>query len=374
MRILHINEGYGGGSLEVTNYICNELAARGHEVVLAYSIRPETPDNFRELVSSQVRLVETPLRRELNPRQDWQGLLFVRRLLAEVKPDILHLHCAKAGFLGRIAALGTGVRAVFYSPHGYPFCQHSLSPGKRRAYRALEQVAALLPATTICCSTDEQDVARSLTRRSVVVENAVDLAAIDALLARTSKKAPEPLTIATLSRLSVVKRPGLFAEVAAEVERRASRPVRFLWIGGGDASLMPANALVEVTGWIPRQVALAKLATDAHVYLQTSESEGQPMGVIEALALGLPCVVTDVTGNRSTVRHDVTGFLSNSTAHELADKVLTLVENANLRAEMSQAARQEARSRFSVERAVDELEALYVSPAAAHFASRPSAV
>jgi len=307
-------------------------------------------------------MVETPLRRELNARQDWQGLRYIRRLIAEIQPDVLHLHCAKAGFLGRLAAIGSGVRSVFYSPHCYAFDQLAISERKRKLYWALEKSAAWLPGITVCCSQDELEIARTLTRHAVLVENSADFAAIDAALAGVSRTPDEPVTVATLCRLSVVKGPDLFAQTAAEVQRRCSRPVRFLWIGGGDESLMPADAPVELTGWLPRDQALETLVRRADVYLQTSHTEGQPIGVIEALGLGLPSVVTDVTGSRSTVRHDVTGFVADLDPHALADKVLALVENDKLRGEMGTAARVEARSRFSVTRAVDELEQLYRGP------------
>jgi glycosyltransferase involved in cell wall biosynthesis len=70
-----------------------------------------------------------------------------------------------------------------------------------------------------------------------------------------------------------------------------------------------------------------------------------PISVIQALAAGVPCVVNDCDGNRDAVTHDVSGFVADSNAL-LAQHVISLLDDADLRARMSSAARAEARRRF----------------------------
>ena len=116
------------------------------------------------------------LRRAINPLRDIPAYLRVKKLLREFRPDIVHTHSAKAGFIGREAARALDVPRVIHTPHVFPF---QMSRGLRaRAYLALERHAARLSTSIVCVS--ESQRAFALERRLcapeklVVIRNALD--------------------------------------------------------------------------------------------------------------------------------------------------------------------------------------------------------
>jgi glycosyltransferase involved in cell wall biosynthesis len=151
----------------------------------------------------------------------------------------------------------------------------------------------------------------------------------------------------------------LFAEVARQV---SSQVAEFVWIGGGSAEAeaeLRRSPNVAVTGWIPREEALERLA-EADVYLQTSQWEGMPLSVIEAMAAGIPVVVTDIVGNRDLVVPGVTGFVGR-TAEELVGSIRRLCLDDTLRRTLGQQAADLAVKRFSLPRFVDDWRQAYES-------------
>jgi glycosyltransferase involved in cell wall biosynthesis len=188
---------------------------------------------------------------------------------------------------------------------------------------------------------------RSVGRTRVeTIDNAVDLAKIP-MVRRELRKGRLP-EVVTLGRISAQKGPELFAEVASRVPLDVAS---FVWVGGGtpeSESVLRTLPNVTVTGWLSREAALERLV-DADVYLQTSHWEGMPLSVIEAMAAGLPAVVTDIVGNRDVVASGITGYIG-STADELACYVARLCTDEALRVQLGQQARHEAVNRFSLAR------------------------
>jgi glycosyltransferase involved in cell wall biosynthesis len=152
--------------------------------------------------------------------------------------------------------------------------------------------------------------------------------------------------VVSMGRICYQKAPERFAELAARFQI-AEVPARFVWIGGGSAAGEAALRAsgVEVTGWLS-SAQVQHWLSQADVYVQTSRWEGMPLSVLQALAAGVPCVTTNVVGNRDAVRQ---GFTGDAIKHhdELVMTVLRLVRDSALRERFSQAARTDAAARFS---------------------------
>jgi glycosyltransferase involved in cell wall biosynthesis len=359
LRVLHVVEAYGGGVLTAVNQLVNDLARESHDVVLVHGLRPETPEDFPALLAPSIRCIALPMTRRIAPLSDLRALIALWRLLRRERPDVVHLHSSKAGFLGRLAARLAGHRNVFYSPHGFAFQGAHQGARLRATYRVLERLAARFSdATVVACSESEKTLALDVARRVALVENAVNPQELERVAPAAHERSPRIPTVAALGRTDPVKRPELFAQVARLVREHAGVPVRFLWIGGGRHAF-DADAGVEQTGWLPRDMALRRLADEVDVLLQTSACEGLPMSVLEAKAFGVPAVVTDVPGNRCAVAQGVSGFVRPDHAHALAEAVTRLIRAPALRERMARAAREEARTRFSNTRSLRDWLALY---------------
>lgn len=110
-KILHIVEAYGGGVFTVLTDLLNELAnIEEYEIVLAYSKRPQTPNNYMELIDSRIRLIEiNNFVRNINPIKDIKAFIEIKQIIKKENPDIIHLHSSKAGVIGRVAANGKNI-------------------------------------------------------------------------------------------------------------------------------------------------------------------------------------------------------------------------------------------------------------------------
>jgi glycosyltransferase involved in cell wall biosynthesis len=272
----------------------------------------------------------------------------LRRSLAQelATPDEdvrVHLHSSKAGFLGRVAMMGLPQpKQLLYSPHGLVFLNKRwIAPSL--VFRALEWLAArVVRSTPVGCGRSEADL---LTRISptpaVVLENAVDN-----VFFGIQRQLSEPPVVASMGRICYQKAPEQFAEMAVRFEI-AGLKARFVWIGSGEpaqeARLRAAG--VTVTGWVDRDEIRRWLAECA-VYVQTSRWEGMPLSVLQALAAGVPCVVTDVVGNRDAVRQGITGFVAD-TPESMLIALRRLLQDEELHARMSAAAQADAHERFS---------------------------
>jgi len=341
MKVIHATECAGSGTLSVLIALVHELAAAGSRQLIVYSERAETPPNLTALFPDGVEFVRVSPAAGLHLQFAAEFCRALASAVRSFQPDVVHLHSSKAGFLGRITHLAMRWRCrTYYSPHGLAF----LDPDRRlrnAIFRTLEFVAARTGATPVGCGRSEAALLTKLSGRdALLLENPVDERFFE-----IASVSAQVRTVVTVGRLSRQKAPEKFAAVARLVRRQ--RPdIRFAWIGDGDAHYKPelAAAGCEMTGWRTREQVAEHLAR-AHVYLQTSRWEGLPISVIQALAAGVPCVVNDCDGNRDAVAHGVSGFVADSN-DSLADHIIALLDDADLRARMGDAARGEARRRF----------------------------
>lgn len=358
-KIVHVTECLASGTLTFLVQATRELAERGVRQTVVFSRRPDTPADVTSRFDPRVQL------QELDPPSQglWRYAQAMRATLTahcqELEDIAIHLHSSKAGFIGRLALMGLRRRPrVFYSPHGLSFLNRR-RPLASLLFASLEWLAARLPGTLVGCSRSEASILGRLSGRPArVLENAVD----DSFLSLRPAPGPVPAVI-TMGRICEQKAPETFATLAARF-KIAEVPARFIWIGEGDAGAEARlrAAGVEVTGWL-EAADVRRLLEEATVYVQTSRWEGLPLSVLQALAAGVPCVVTDVVGNRDAVRQGITGFVA-GTLEEMLMDVRRLLRDDVLRARFSQAARRDAKERFSQAAFADRLARLYGLPQA----------
>lgn len=342
--IVHATECLAAGTLTFLVQATRTLAERGAEQVLLYARREDTPSGYAEMFHPRVRLHELPSAAE--------SLLGFSRALGhslrqharDPRCGAIHLHSSRAGFVGRLALAPMRRRPdIFYSPHGLAFLNRRLLlPGM--AFHVLEWLAARVPATMVGCSASEAELLGTLSRNPTrVLENPVD----PTFLQLRPVSVARPMVVA-IGRICRQKAPERFAALATRF-RIAGHPARFVWVGSGEArhtaELQAAG--VEVTGWVGGDT-VRSLLSEAAVCVQTSRWEGMPLSVLQALAAGVPCVVTDVVGNRDAVRHGITGFVMRHFDAMIVG-VQRLLDDPAMRQRFSQAARRDAAERFGPE-------------------------
>ena len=114
-KILYIVEAMGGGVFTYIVDLANELVNK-YDMYIAYAVRKQTPKNYKDYFDKRIHLIEVKnFGRAINPTKDIAAFFEVKKIAAEVKPDVIHLHSSKAGAIGRVAF--DGKIPMFYTPH-----------------------------------------------------------------------------------------------------------------------------------------------------------------------------------------------------------------------------------------------------------------
>lgn len=301
-RLLYIVEAFGGGVFTYLVDLSNKLSDR-YDIVIAYGLRKQTPDNFKNYFNSNVKFVRVEaFDRSINPFNDVKAFFELKRIAKKVKPDIIHLHSSKAGVLGRFA-FGSKI-PMFYTPHGYSFLMKNQNAFKRFVYKLIEKVSAWRPCTTISCSKGEHEETLKITKRAIYVNNGVNIQELDKNLKslKVSNNFNLP-TVFTLGRICYQKNPELFNEIALQCPN-----INFIWIGDGEMRNTLTAPNITITGWLERDQALEKAIT-ADIFMLTSLWEGLPLSLLEAMYMKKTCIVSNVIGNKDVIKNNINGFV-----------------------------------------------------------------
>ena len=318
IKVLHIIEAFAGGVLGALQTLANGLDDSFEQYIL-YNERSESPNEPEKLFKISIKLIRSEhLTREIVPREDLAAIREVRRVFAEIQPDVVHLHSTKAGAIGRLALNGKKV-PILYSPQGYSFLMYQCSAAKRKMYHILESVLGTRPSLTVASCQGECDSAKEVSRRSTFINNGINTDELDRFVLDYEKR-PQEIVVCTLGRIVPQKDPALFNRIA-----EAFPSVKFVWIGGGELRDKLTSPNIEVTGWLSKEEALQKLMS-ASVFMLTSLYEGLAFSIMEAMYFKRLCVVSRIPGNVDAIQDGETGYVC-GTFEKYAGVIKHLLEN-----------------------------------------------
>lgn len=313
-KILHIVEGFGGGVFTFLVDLINSTSNK-YDIILACAIRPQTPKNYREYFNKNVKIIELQnAGREIDTFKDIKLLFEMKKIILNNKPDIIHLHSSKAGFLGRLICNDKKVK-ILYNPHGFAFLKQDESKFKRTLYKMLEYLAAKKSGCIIGVSKGEYQEALKLSKKSFLVNNGID---IDKLPKIREKLFVNKICI--IGRICEQKNPKLFNEIAKNFPEH-----QFDWIGDGELRGVLSSKNINILGWKEKNEALSILR-ESDIFILTSLWEGLPIALLEAMYYKKICIVSNCIGNRDVIIDNYNGFIANN-LDEFIDKVKKVLNN-----------------------------------------------
>jgi glycosyltransferase involved in cell wall biosynthesis len=368
----------GGPALHVS-YLSKGLDERGYETRLVAGSVGEGEGSMEWFAGSLgVDPIFVPeLQREISPLADPTAVLRLRELIREFRPHILHTHTAKAGAVGRMAALLSGGErppVLVHTFHGHVLRGY-FNTRTTQLFRALERELARHTDALIAVSPQVRDDLVHLgvapAGRIAVVRLGLDLeqrVAADTD-ARTSVRRDlgldeEEFVVGWFGRMTEIKRVEDLLHAFARA-RHDGLEGSLVLVGDGplrasleefadDLGIADACRFVGYRA----DVASAYAAVDAVAL--TSANEGTPVSVIEAQAAGLPIVSTDVGGVRDVVVDGESGFLvPPGDVLGLARRLRDLGADPDLRRELGARGRARVVPRYSVPRLLDDMDRLY---------------
>jgi glycosyltransferase involved in cell wall biosynthesis len=326
----------------------------------------------------------TNLSRKLSSVADLKSFWRLIQLLQRERPMILHTHTAKAGTLGRLAAVVTGVPVRVHTFHGHVFSGY-FSPGLTRIFLAIERFLGRHTDCIIAISGSQRKELVETYKiappdKVVTIPLGFDLDRFlrvnghEGSLRAAAGCSGETALVGWVGRMTAIKDPALFLESAVRI-RAALPSVQFVMVGDGelrpDCEVQISQAGLDdkvfLAGW---KRDLSPVYADLDLLLLTSINEGTPLALLEAMASGKPFIATDVGGVRDLMtgtarieegweRFD-NGILVPRDSRRIAEAAQYLLRRAELRREMGLAGREFVRNHYSCDRLAADLEHLYL--------------
>ena len=306
------------------------------------------------------------LGRSVKPLDDLRAFITLVRLMRAEKPDIVHTHTAKAGVLGRLAAIAARVPVRVHTFHGHVLHGY-FSPRVTKGIILIERLLARRTTALAAVGSQVRDdlLAAKIGRPDQyrVVPPGVSIeASLNKTEARIRLGLPVDAPIALfVGRLTQIKRPDRFIEAFRTV--LSEQPRAILAIAGEGELLDEMKEVaadlgdsVRFLGW---QSELSGVYPAADVVVLTSDNEGMPVTLIEASMLGIPCVTTDVGSAREVVIDERTGFVTSKQPRDIAAAVNHVLSDDELASKLGAQAKEHAERNFGARRLVDDYAGLY---------------
>ena len=310
-KILMICEAFGGGVFTYVSQLCNDMVT-DFDVYLVYTLRPQTPKNYKEYLDSRVHLIKTKylsVEELAHITNEIRCIKELREIRKQVNPDIIHLHSSVAGGVGRIAFKGEN---VVYTPHGYAHIL--MGTGKKSyIYKMVERILGNRAVTLTCCESEDEE-AKKFSRRTAYIETGICMEDLSNSLNRIEPIKNKKFTVFTLGRACVQKQPQVFNEIAKLVPE-----AQFVWIGNGELESELTAPNIEVTGWKSRKEALA-MAKGADAFILCFLGEAIAMSLIENMFIKKLILVSNTMGNKSVIKDGINGYVCEK-PEEYAEKI-----------------------------------------------------
>ena len=340
--ILHIAEAFGSG---VLNYIKNlsKWQCREYQIYIAYGIRPETPDNFKEQFDSGIKFIKVDgFTREIDLLNDITAFKFIRKMVKKIQPDLIHLHSTKAGILGRWA-IDCNKYKVLYSPHAYSFLMMNCSSWKRNIYRWIEKFSDKKKCLTVADIEGEFVASKKVTKNAICIPNGIDPVEMDGIIDQADKIKRDRLrpTICMLGKVVYQKNPELFNDIAKEFP-----DFNFVWIGAGPLEEKLDSPNIEITGWLTRVQATARIM-EADIFLFPSVWESLSIALMEVMYISKPCVVSRADGNKDVIQSNYNGYVCD-TKKAYLHAIGNLIDNRKMAEQYGRQARQDILDKYNV--------------------------
>ncbi|MBX3057500.1 MAG: glycosyltransferase family 4 protein [Anaerolineae bacterium] len=338
------------------------LQAAGYDVIGISAFGPDVP----VLEASGIRHIAVPMTRRFSPLPDLLSLWRLYRVIRRERFTIVHTHNPKPGLLGQVAAWLAGTPIIVNTVHGFYF-HEGMKPFWRWFYITVEKIAAR--CSDVILSQNREDMLTAVTTRICSPEkikylgNGIDIARFnrDCLPPETIAHTratlgipPDAPVVGFVGRLVAEK--GILELLAAARQVVTKIPqTHFLIVGPLDTekadALTPAIAadygLADACIFTGMRQDMPELYALMDLFVLPSHREGFPRSPMEASAMGVPCVVTDIRGCREAVTHGRNGYLTRlSDVDALAAAILDLLTDKEKARQMGQNGRQMAEELF----------------------------
>lgn len=320
------------------------------------------------------------MRRSINPLQDLKAYFKIKEIIKNYKPDIVHTHASKAGFIGRLAAMHCKVPVIVHTFHGHVFNGY-FSNFKTAIFKYVERYLAKKTTAIIAISqsqkTDLFKIHKVCSAEKIkIIPLGFDLdrftkdQANKRLKFRTKHNLqPNELAIGIIGRLAPIKNHFMFLNCINKLRQSTTVPFKALIIGDGEMraslenylnqlniSFNQANSYVHFVGWV-KEVDMALAGLD--LVCLTSNNEGTPVSLIEAQAAGKYIISTNVGGVQDILEENAGKLVEPGDELNFSRHLLEIVNNFEEFQKINSSTKNTVLQKFSYERLCNDMDELY---------------
>lgn len=368
IRLLHIVQCAGGVDCYLRMLLTH--MDRGRFVQILVCSSDYSKNDYQDLVDE---FIQVDMCNSLSFRKDVKVIFQVRGLIKSRQPDIIYCHSSKAGGIGRIANIGTGIPLV-YNSHGWAFNMKDTGM-KSSVYLWLERLLSPLTSQYVTISNYEKQSA--IQHRVVkadkmkVIFNGIDLDAVDKVVksstvTRVSLNIPEEAyLIGMVGRISKQKAPDVFIRVAISL-KEIFPDAWFMIVGDGDQRgeverMIKENGLegrVVIIGWVDNPAAYSCLFDQA---VLLSRWEGFGLVLVEYMKLGKPIVATEADAIPDLITDHENGLLVPvDNVEQAVNAIMEIRNDVCLKNKLIENGMLRAHAFFYVQRVAREHESLFL--------------
>ena len=328
-------------------------------------------ENYNGIVN---KFININMCREINFTTDLKGVISIRKLIKEYKPDILYMHSSKAGALGRIANIGIKNK-VIYNPHGWAFCMEC-SNVKKIIYRFIERI--LSKSTDVIIAISECEKNRAIANKICksdkikVILNGIDIQGygknyITNNIDREKLGIPKnAYVIGVVGRICENKAPEIFIKAAAIIKE--SIPEAFFILVGDGPDRAKIEYLIKklslekctiITGWTDEPFKYINCFDQG---MLLTRWEGFGLVLTEYMIANVPVIATNIDSIPELIKNEVNGLLVKVNDIEGTAKAsIRIYEDNKLRSFIVKNGNRVVREKFDVKRKVNQHESLFIN-------------
>lgn len=387
IKVVHIITRFDkGGSAENTLLTVLGLNKEKYTILLIKgpSLESEMSDEESLTVSESLKIAEENnikvinlpfLVRKIAPLTDLRALFTLFKILRKERPDIVHTHTSKAGFLGRFASFLARVPIIIHTPHGHVFHSY-FGPVLTKIFVIAEKISSLITDKIITLTNRERDehIERRIAplNKFITIHSGVDLDRFMNLNINIKKKKKELnipkdyCVIGTVGRLVPIKGHKYLVSAAEMIIKEFPKTV-FIFVGDGflkpilerHAEALGIRKNIIFTGW-RKDVPEILYLFDILVFPSLNEGMGRVM--VEGMSLGKPIVASNVGGIRDLIEDGKNGILvSPRDSNALRKAISRLIRNKKLAEGLGKIGKMEVYPDFDASTMVKKIDNLYES-------------
>ena len=362
MKVLHIITRMNtGGPAVFLDHLTNAMNDLGTQSTIAYGYCDSNEADYTENHKLNADLINiSSLHRSLNPFHDLKSFIKIRKMIKEVKPDLVNTHTSKAGVLGRLAAKSVNKKLpVVHTFHGHLIYGY-FARYKTFIFTLIERFMTLFTDAAVCITKETQDSLRGLgigtnlkwqvIRLGIPVNQNLDL----------KTNSGNRTQLLWVGRFTNIKDPLYAVSVVKYLEKIAPNGFELLMIGGGElldeSKIASQNLPIIFTGWSDKPF---QTAGSFDLLLLTSINEGMGLVMLEAANQSRATIARDVGGVSEFLRDGFNGLLVDGSAEDMARSINKLSKSDIF--EMGVSSRKLLENEFSDKRLGSEYLNLYKS-------------